>query len=220
MLRESDLFELLHEAADACFVSGPDGLIRDWNPAAEVLFGIPAADAISKPCAAILQGRDADAALVCTADCPVLQLAQENQPIHSFDMEVTTASGVRRWINVSILVATLADREKLLIHLCGDLNSRKRIEQVTLQFLAQLGTLTERQVEDLISPVPPPHSTLTKQERQVLQLIALGRNSKEIALELNISTATARNHTQRVLQKLGVHSRTEAVHRASREHLI
>ena len=63
MLRRADLHELVCGTADACFVSGPDGLIRDWNTAAAVLFGVSAAEAVSRPCASIVQGNDADGPL-------------------------------------------------------------------------------------------------------------------------------------------------------------
>jgi DNA-binding NarL/FixJ family response regulator len=51
---------------------------------------------------------------------------------------------------------------------------------------------------------------LTPREIEVATLLARGRSNQAIARELNISTHTARHHTQRILSKLGVHSRGEA----------
>lgn len=51
---------------------------------------------------------------------------------------------------------------------------------------------------------------LTKREREILSLIADGHDNQAIARELVISPETARTHVQRVLTKLGVHSRLEA----------
>jgi DNA-binding NarL/FixJ family response regulator len=51
---------------------------------------------------------------------------------------------------------------------------------------------------------------LTSRERDVLELLARGNNSREISQNLVISRHTARTHIQRVLSKLGVHSRLEA----------
>jgi DNA-binding NarL/FixJ family response regulator len=61
---------------------------------------------------------------------------------------------------------------------------------------------------------------LTSREREVAQLLAEGLPNKAIAAELRISPHTARHHTQRVLTKLGVHSRAAAavVLRGSRGH--
>ena len=50
-------------------------------------------------------------------------------------------------------------------------------------------------------------------EDQVLQFLALGMGTSAIARELSISTATVRNHSQRILAKLQVHSRLAAVAR-------
>ncbi len=61
----------------------------------------------------------------------------------------------------------------------------------------------------LPAPGDPPHR-LTPRERQVLDLVAQGRSSKEIARSLGITRATARCHVQNVLTKLGVGSRVRA----------
>jgi DNA-binding NarL/FixJ family response regulator len=52
---------------------------------------------------------------------------------------------------------------------------------------------------------------LTPREREVLTLLAEGRDAAAIASMLFISPETARTHLQRILRKLGVHSRREAV---------
>ena len=51
---------------------------------------------------------------------------------------------------------------------------------------------------------------LTPRETEVADLLAQGRSNAGIAAALSISTHTARHHTQRILTKLGVHSRAEA----------
>jgi DNA-binding NarL/FixJ family response regulator len=53
--------------------------------------------------------------------------------------------------------------------------------------------------------------TLTPREREVLSLLVDGRDAAGIAATLYISPETARTHIQRVLRKLGVHSRLEAI---------
>jgi two-component system, NarL family, nitrate/nitrite response regulator NarL len=52
---------------------------------------------------------------------------------------------------------------------------------------------------------------LTRRERQVLDCLMRGRATAEVARDLTISYATARTHIQHVLDKLGAHSRLEAV---------
>jgi DNA-binding NarL/FixJ family response regulator len=60
---------------------------------------------------------------------------------------------------------------------------------------------------------------LTAREREVLGLLAGGRNQREIAKELVVTSKTVATHIQRVLAKLGVHSRAEAVAYAHRHGL-
>lgn len=50
--------------------------------------------------------------------------------------------------------------------------------------------------------------SLTARERQVAKLVAHGATNTEIAKALGISYHTARHHVQRLLDKLGVRSRT------------
>jgi len=51
---------------------------------------------------------------------------------------------------------------------------------------------------------------LTSREAQVASLLIHGQSNSAIAKELRISPHTARHHTQRILAKLGVHSRAAA----------
>ncbi len=52
---------------------------------------------------------------------------------------------------------------------------------------------------------------LTPREHEVLQALAEGLDGREIAEKLHISVTTERNHTARILAKLGVHSRLQAL---------
>ncbi|MEK4484082.1 response regulator transcription factor [Psychrobacillus sp. FSL H8-0484] len=54
---------------------------------------------------------------------------------------------------------------------------------------------------------------LTERESQVLELIADGKNTKEIASELYITTGTVRNYISVILDKLDVGNRIEAISR-------
>lgn len=53
-------------------------------------------------------------------------------------------------------------------------------------------------------------TTLTRRERQILDLIERGHPNKEIASELGIGLSTVKNHVHSVLAKLGVRRRGEA----------
>lgn len=55
------------------------------------------------------------------------------------------------------------------------------------------------------------YSPLSPRELQVLSLIADGRTNKEIAVQLDISNQTVKNHVSSILRKLAVNDRTQAV---------
>jgi DNA-binding NarL/FixJ family response regulator len=71
-----------------------------------------------------------------------------------------------------------------------------------------------------VAPPPTAHPNLSPRQRDVLQLLAAGCSTEEIARELHLSTATVRNHIRGIINALGVHSRLEAVIFAYREHII
>lgn len=63
------------------------------------------------------------------------------------------------------------------------------------------------------------YSILSSKEREVLQLLAEGRASKEIAASLGVSVKTVETHRQRIMEKLDIHSVAELTKYAIREGL-
>ena len=61
---------------------------------------------------------------------------------------------------------------------------------------------------------------LTPQERQLLKLLVEGHHKKTAATEMGISFHTVSFHLKNVYEKLQVHSKSEAVAKALREHLV
>jgi DNA-binding NarL/FixJ family response regulator len=61
---------------------------------------------------------------------------------------------------------------------------------------------------------------LTKREREVLRMLAQGHGQAEIARELSISSKTVATHVQRILGKLRIHSRAQAVAIAHKHRLV
>jgi DNA-binding NarL/FixJ family response regulator len=78
---------------------------------------------------------------------------------------------------------------------------------------AMLEAAEGRQDED-------PYDTLTDREKQVIKLVAEGRSNKDVAELLGISVKTAMSHREHIMQKLGLHSRTELIRFALKQGII
>lgn len=65
-----------------------------------------------------------------------------------------------------------------------------------------------------------PFERLTNREREVIKLVAEGRTNREIADLLRISVKTVLGYRTRIMEKLGIHNRTELVKYAIRKGLI
>jgi DNA-binding NarL/FixJ family response regulator len=65
-----------------------------------------------------------------------------------------------------------------------------------------------------------PLERLTPREREILQLVAEGRTSKEIAAALNVSDKTVEAHRANLTNKLNLHSVAELVRYAVRNEII
>jgi two-component system, NarL family, response regulator NreC len=68
--------------------------------------------------------------------------------------------------------------------------------------------------------ITDPYDSLSEREREVLQLVAEGRSSKDIAELLSISPATVETHRAHLLQKLRLHNTVEVVRYAARRGII
>ena len=66
----------------------------------------------------------------------------------------------------------------------------------------------------------PGLGVLSAREREVLELVAHGRSNAEIGEQLGLSPKTIARHRERIMKRLGLHSRTELVKFAIRTHLI
>jgi DNA-binding NarL/FixJ family response regulator len=80
--------------------------------------------------------------------------------------------------------------------------------------------LSEQGREASADQAEDPYETLTDREKQVLKLVAEGSSNKEIAETLGISVKTAMAHREHLMEKLGVHSRTELIKFALRRGVI
>lgn len=86
-------------------------------------------------------------------------------------------------------------------------------------------TISQAQLQKVVTAVrgsrqPAQVDHLTRREREVLACMMHGLSNQQVADQLSITINTVRNHVQRILYKLDVHSRLEAVVAAARDGIL
>lgn len=80
--------------------------------------------------------------------------------------------------------------------------------------------ISETVINGYMTKATPSTDPLTTRERQVLQLIAEGKTTKQIAAILSLSVKTADSHRTRIMKKLDIHETASLVRYAIRRGLI
>jgi PAS domain S-box-containing protein len=210
-----DLVRAFDHTADGALITDTDQKVIYWNPAAARMLGFAPDHAVGQPCYEVLQGcHDADRA-ICRKHCRVRTKAMAGEAVTDYDLCVHTQSGNARWINMSTLVFASGDQagNLLLVHLFRDATEAAQNKGFVQYVLDVVNRLRNRVPLPTTrsAPAPRPLGELTGREREVLDLLAEGLGTGEIAEALSISPSTVRNHIRNILSKFHVHSRLEAV---------
>ena len=208
---------------DGAFAVDPRQKIVYWSASAERLLGHAAKDVVGRPCYEILGGKDADNYRVCRPDCPVMANARRGRPTPDYDLLCTALTGQETRVNVTVAVSRKNRNDFQVLYLFRDVSERRRIEEFARKASITLHQLLDEANGDPVEELeenPTPMPKLSRREIQVLRLLAAGTNTLQIAETLGIRPLTARNHVSRLLTKLGVDSRLQAVVYASRKGLI
>lgn len=185
-------------SADVLFAVDAHQRIVVWNKEASRVLGYDGSTALGKPCYQVVAGCDEDGHRFCRESCTVISNAADGQALSAPRLSARTSSGNRVVLDVSTIVLSSDDDLHAVIHLCrvpgparADLNG-----------------------DDA------PGVCLTAREEEVLHRLCAGEGTVEIASTLGISNTTVRNHLQRLMHKLGVHTRSEAIALAFRMGLV
>jgi PAS domain S-box-containing protein len=215
---EQELFDLLEGTEDAAFTVTDQDEICSWNKAAERLFGYGKAEALQKNCQSLLQGRGPLGIQVYGDNGTIRDCAEKHLGVPNCDLEVKVRSGRRMWVSVSTLVyENSRNHRRLIVHLAHDITDRKKNEELLHKMTnlsRQLASIPE--VAGRLLPVSP----LSQQEREILQMFSVGKNSTEISRKLGITLQTLRNHLHHINQKLHTHNRLEAVTHAIQRKIV
>ncbi|MFI5271866.1 MAG: LuxR C-terminal-related transcriptional regulator [Ktedonobacterales bacterium] len=197
----------LGELAESAFAVDARRRIVFWNPAAQALLGFQADEVLERRCCDVLDQPD-NATFACR-QCVWPPTQSAGQPLaRQFEAVVTTRTGERKQLHVTAVRAHTADGNIHIMHLLREAAAPGATERQPAR-----GTLAAAGGD-----VPRPH--LTQRELEVLQLLASGLSNGAIATALSISPITARNHVTRVIEKLEVNTRLQAVVVASRLGLL
>ncbi|MBI4235878.1 MAG: PAS domain S-box protein [Chloroflexi bacterium] len=199
--------------------------IRAWSPVAQQMTGHTAREVLGRPCWEVIGGRDARNHKFCRRNCPVVSNARRGRLTADYDILSQRPDGSPLWLNISVLLPERQAQEApYILHLFRDVTGRRSLEERARRALEALRAVVEAERADGApkqeEPALPPMSPLSRRERETLRLLALGLGTERIAESLGVTRITARNHISRVLAKLGVQSRLQAVVYASQRGLV
>lgn len=198
---------------DAVLVVDPEYRIAYWDTRSEALTGFLAEEMLGKQCYELLLGEREDGTPVCALGCSIMRRAVGDRPVPSYDMRIVTASGERRWVNVST-ISHGCPEGAYIVHLLRDSQPQRE----TLEMARSL--LKNEEKSECSSNQRGNVPELTPRQTEILGLISEGRSTKEISRELHLSGATVRNHIHSLLKALGARSQLEALALARKAGLL
>ena len=205
-----ETLDRIARSGEAVFaIDGADRIIL-WNKPCEALLGLPARRVLGKPCYEVMCGRDANDNLYCHRNCAVAHQARQvkDDPVNRFSLTVRTDDGKPKTVSSSLFaIPSYHPALTTVVHVL-------RAETDAPPTLAEPEPLTPMKDGEGEAVA------LTPREKEILRCLAQGMSTVAVAMKLSIAAVTVRNHVQKILQKLDVHSKLEAVVLAHRHKLI
>lgn len=209
---DREALEIVAQTRFAAFAIDRRQRIRHWSPGAERLFGLPAIAVIGRACHEVLSARDFLGDPCAGVAWPALAATAAGVSPPPTLMELGASDASRRLTRVSFLALPgPGPAFRLLVHLL-DARRDRRLERLVSEIRSALAP-SARLLHDTI-PEPNP---LSPREREILQLLSEGFATLNIAMRLNLSYATTRNHVANILRKTGAHHQSEALSLAFRK---
>ena len=232
-LGEHEELELLREAVDASNnvivitdPTLPDNPVIFLNKGFESLTGYTREEALGRNCR-FLQAEDRDQPGVHRLRKAVLQGEFVCAELRNYRKD-----GTMFWNELYLSPVYRGTELRYFFGVQNDITSRKEAE-LSNQQLAETGEQLKRAIETVmrdaswfshrvleqLAIIRAEGSTdghnvmagLSERERQVLERLAMGVANQAIADELGLATQTVRNYISSIYDKLGVHSRAEAI---------
>jgi len=143
------------------------------------------------------------------------EMVQKFELVKDFKLNITTGEERHLFVGVSIVIVLEPDSDDYhLIYLMTRIERRRRSDQFLDQILVGVspgttGTYAGEEARGMSEVF-----RLTTRQKEVLRLLADGKNTTEISDFLCLSVHTVRSHIQRILRILEVNSQLEAVTKA------
>jgi PAS domain S-box-containing protein len=203
------------KTADGVMAVDSEQRIAYLNPAAELLLGCSAEEAIGRPCQEVVRGLDPDGRIFCRQDCAVMRQCKGGGLVPAYDITLQTPQGETCRLNTSIVtLESPEDGSPLVTHFFRDVTPAGQPREAEQSDSAGLDRAADG--ADCASAAP----RLSRRETDVLALLAQGMSNSSIADVLYISPITARNHVDRIMAKFGVENRLQAVLFATQHGLV
>lgn len=205
---------ILERTADGAMVVDQEGKIVFWNRAAERLLGFRTQDVVGHFCRDVLRGETLSGRPLCAPSCPIGARVARGGGVRQFDMQTHTKDGRAVWLNVSSLpVPSRKPGTFCVAHLFRDITKQAMVSRLVQELHAAACPIQVRPPEPCPASMPgiPAALPLSRREREILRRLATGERTADMALALGITPKTVRNHIQRLLEKLGAHSRLQAL---------
>jgi DNA-binding CsgD family transcriptional regulator len=210
--RGSSALEQLRAGATPAVASDMSGHVVMWNPGAEKLMGRSASQALGRRCHDLLAGRDVFGNRFCHEDCAVRVMCRKGEAVQGFELVLDSGRPpVAVHVSIVRLPGSRPDLDTV-VHLLEPIDQTGRLARELERLAAVPAGVASRLEARAASEAP-----LSRREHDVLEWMAQGLQNKEIAQRLEISLATVRNHVHNLLEKLGVHSKLEAISLAYRK---
>jgi DNA-binding NarL/FixJ family response regulator len=169
-----------------------------------------------------------------------VKLAQDHQPdVAVLDLAMPSLNGVdatKEIVRVSpktksVLLTVHAEDQYVLTALRAGISGYVLKTKATADLVRAIKEVSQGKtflspgvsgavVQAYLSKTDFPPDPLSSRERQVLQLIAEGKTTKEVATILGISVKTAESHRTRLMEKLDIHETASLVRYAVRQGLV
>lgn len=215
-------YEILANSADGVYAVDTAQTIVLWNRSAADILGYTPKETLGRKCYEVVRGRSADGCAVCRHRCEAIDAAERGDLPATIDISTRTYDGRDIWLNVSSIVVPSPRPElTVLVHVFREVTTRYQVVRLARQLAEVVAHPSRSRAKSAAAPRDDAGVVrLTKREREVLRLLAIGRSTEEIGERLCVSPRTVRNHVTNILAKLGLHSRLEAVTHAIRNKLV